>query len=47
MEITSNSYLLLYFGFREIVLEDYEYERGDIAFEYIADEAAAGGALTP
>lgn len=28
------------FGFREIKLEDYEYERGDIAFEYVVPAGA-------
>lgn len=34
------------YGFTEIPLDDYGYERGDIAFEYRKTESAAGGKAT-
>ncbi|MCB6991956.1 GNAT family N-acetyltransferase [bacterium 210820-DFI.6.37] len=40
---TLNAALHIYekYGFREVKLDDYEYARGDIAFEYIVDGPAS------
>lgn len=35
------------YGFQEVKLEDYEYVRGDIAFEYIVTDTVAPSAASP